>query len=192
MKKKIVSLVFACTIILMTAAKAAAQDMSVGGGYVPINGEVVATVISATLPTGMSFTIDTNADVPFVTVPADIVNNTAAKLDVGLISIKRDPDSKNLQFAPTVVAPDSVQDWKMLGVDDSRDKIALGIKAGNSEETIWSPPEDETSDVAAGTVKIGPKATESIQLDCRHGLAWRASNSLLEYIMTLRVALTEE
>lgn len=173
-------------LLMVTTVTASAQEVGEGNTDVTINGEVTATVITVTVPTAMSFTINPNAEPSFVSSTADIVSKTAAKLDVDVLGFRSDTNN-----GTKVVAPDRVK-WDELGVTETKRQIALGVKA--AEETIWSPAEPaaayDDASATAGTILVAPNGTVPISLDAKYGKAW-ISSDVLKYNLFLRISLSE-
>jgi hypothetical protein len=158
-------------------------------GYdVDIVGAVNAATIIVTVPTALSFVIDTNAETVFTSVPAQITNGTKAPITFQVLGL-----SSETGTSAKVVDHSKYSDaeWGKLGKTATEENIALGIKPASGGSTIWSSAEvaEAAPTQSVGTINLTPLASENISVDAKHGLAWGSAKTL-NYKLFVRVALS--
>ena len=191
MKKS--KLFFISTAIAVLAASSTAlsasadSPISPGGSDYRLYGEVTPTVITATLPTELKFTIDPNAqDEAFSCATGILSNETPAPINVTVLSIKSMPEC-----SVKVVNSDAVEDWDNLGTQDTQSMIALGIQFFESqEEPSWAPAETSSNSNGFCNVNVGPNATENYTMVGKCGRAWDTVPTL-EYRYCVKVSLAK-
>ncbi|MFT9077320.1 hypothetical protein [Ethanoligenens sp.] len=152
-------------------ASAATTQTATGTGSasasVPITGTINPTTISVTVPNGVSYSI--NPDANTFTAPAlSVTNNTVVPVTIGVQSLTADSSGTLTDVLPTA------ENWGSLNAADSSSKIALGISVTDS--TGWSSGYNNSTDWAAShaPVTIGSLpsgATGNLALAANYGRA---------------------
>ena len=187
LSKKICASLLAGALAVSSAFAVSAADQEIGAmnnntASVDVIATVKATVISATVPTQMTITIDPNTG-KVTSSTGTLASGTAAPLDFQFIGAKAADGN-----ATKVVAPDAHAAWDALGVADSQAGIAIGFVAP-SKDTFWSKGEADNNTASLGSVRVLTADTAGFTLNARFGRAWPGETTL-QYRMTLRVALS--
>ena len=149
---------------------------------VDVTANIKATVISATIPTQMTISINPNTGTVTSSQGA-LLSGTAAPLDFQFIGAKAADGNET-----KVIASDA-KAWDTLGIAETRAGIAIGFVTP-SKETYWSKPEADNNTASLGAVQVLIADVKNFTLDARFGKAW-PEEATLKYIVTLRVALSD-
>lgn len=184
--KKICVTLLAAVIAASSAfAVSAANEQEVGANSaanVDVTATIEATVISATVPTQMTISINPNTGT-VASSQGSLVSNTTAPLDFQFIGAKAAEGNST-----KVLASDAYTSWDDLGVADTRAGIAIGFVTP-SKDTYWSKAEADNNTASLGAVQVLAGETQSFTLGALYGKAW-PEKTTLQYIVTLRVALS--
>ncbi len=188
MKKSKLFSIFTAIAILAVSSTAlsvsADSPLSTRGSDYRLYGEVTPTVITATIPTEMKFTIDPNAEGEvFSCTDGDLNNATPAPIKVTVLSIKSMPECP-----VKVVDKDAVENWDSLNAQDTQSMIALGIQFESEEEPFWAPAEMEYLPDGFCDLIVQANATENYTMVGKCGRAWDTVPPL-EYRYRIKVSL---
>jgi hypothetical protein len=167
---------------------------------IEINGEIMATVLSVTLPQSVDFVINPNgttADERFITPEFKIINGAYTPIDMYVSKFEAHEDSEHV-FED--VAPDKYTEtqWARLNKAKSMGEIALGIS--QTDDSVWLAGGDAVyaydvqnytgsdAGVKFGVLKEAGEAT--MKLVANHGNALDATTC--KYVATLVFGLGDE
>ena len=164
-----------------------------------INGKVAATIINVSVPTIMTFSIDpNNKETSCLSSVSSIKNLTKApievSIDIGETNFKQEVGSL---WKPVDVLPDE-KDWEKLGVKESENNIALGVKINNKEEwrsvkfedALWVKSQKNTSNKTIFG-DINPTSEANVTLEVYHGFSFSEEKEC-SYNIIWSFALTED
>lgn len=156
-----------------------------GAANVDVTATVKASVISASVPTRMTITIDPNqtSGSTVVSSRGTLTSTCTTPVDVQYIGAKAADGT-----AAKVFSPDTFGAWAGLGIADTQSHMAVGFVA-SAQNTYWSRSESENNTASLGAVKLMPGESKNFHLDALHGNAWPQA-ATLQYILTLRIALS--
>lgn len=148
-----------------------------------IYGVVDATVISAEVTLSNYFHIAPNAPESerFVSPDISIKNTCNAPLAFQAVSMKA------TGTAPKVVAPDTFENWSVLGSQETKANIALGF-TGVPDGDFWFADEDEQQPVSLCT--LGTQESCAFNLESMFGLSWPESQNF-KYDLVVSLGLVQ-
>lgn len=185
MTKKILSLILVLTMIFsLSAVSSFAEDLLYDDGTTTgdtiVTGTITPTVVSFTIPTSTSFTLDPNQEIGerFVSTGFSVTNNATAPLTVSVDSFAQKAEQDHFF---TDVEPDKYGEWGNLGKTISESEIALGLKIDDSSQ--WSSVTREATlyvvdsieadaadaDAAIEIGVINPNQTVDFNFEASHG-----------------------
>lgn len=198
--KRFLALAICMSIMLSKQAYAANETFNTGTtATTTINGEVAATIINVSVPTVMTFSIDpNNEESSYLSSISTIKNLTKAPIEVsieiGETNFKQEVGSL---WKPADMLPDE-KDWEKLGVKESENNIALGVKINNKEEwrsakfedTLWVKSQKNTSNKTTfGDINATSEA--DVTLEVHHGFSFTEEKEC-SYNIIWSFALTED
>jgi hypothetical protein len=199
LNKFVVSTSLVSMIIGADSASAASAETVTDSAYalavdqtdstIPVSGEASATTIQITVPTQLSFYIDPNSSTSFITHPGDVTSQTPAPIDLQILGLVAESNNQT-----KVVEPEKFTDaeWSSLGVKETNQNIALGVKFASTGETVWSPAEVDgvTPNQIAGQDRLDPMGNDSLQINAKYGFAWTELTDL-NYKLYIRATLSD-
>lgn len=135
--------------------------------------------LTVTVPVRTSFSIDPNTE---TVLSSDIPIINQSNIDVRIGVSGRCADNTDT----ILISPDTYTDWSVLGEDETKKGIALGLKQ-EDETTIWLSG-DPAPD---GEIELEAKGRTNCSFDIRSGLAW-STPCTLEYQIHLTVCAAEQ
>jgi len=191
---------------MTTTAYAADTTLQADGtaqGDMEIVGTIEAlTMIDVTMPVnGLQFVI--KADRTIEWVDAEIINNSAAPLNVSMISAgeavlsaEEEAAGYNASGCPELVADDKFDDWDNLGKADTKGNIAISVNGENISDVATTPVELGSLASAFGVDGEGNYQAVPTTLDVTgsafYGKAWdNTSDLLIKYDTVLEFAMPE-
>lgn len=198
--KRFLALAICMSIMLSKQVYASNETFNTGTtATTRINGEVAATIINVSVPTVITFMIDpNNEEISYLSSVSTIKNLTKAPIEVsieiGETNFKQDAESL---WQPVDILPDE-KDWEKLGVKESENNIALGVKINNKEEwrsakfedTLWVKSQKNTSNKTIFG-DINPTSEADITLEVYHGFSFTEAKEC-SYNIIWSFALTED
>lgn len=198
MTKKILSLILVLTMIFsLSAVSSFAEDpiydsfIDQAEGETQVTGTITPTVISFTIPTSTTFTLDPNLaeGLRFVTTGFTVTNNATAPLTVSVESFAQKAGAGHL-FNDVAKDIYTTEQWNKLGKGDSESKIALGLKTVDPLQwgsLLKTDPLYVTDSIAAGAaVEIGvinPSEAVDFTFEASHGNSF-SEEITAEYIIS--------
>lgn len=135
--------------------------------------------LTVTVPVRTSFSIDPNTE---TVLSSDIPIINQSNIDVRIGVSGRCADNTDT----ILISPDTYTDWSVLGEDETKKGIALGLKQ-EDETTIWL----SGNPVPDGEIELEAKGRTDCSFDIRSGLAW-STPCTLEYQIHLTVCAAEQ